>query len=134
MQYTISYEGDLRTKAEHPDSGSVIYTDAPKDNQGKGEAFSPTDLFAVALASCAMTLMGMAAKKLHLDLKDARMQVEKSMALNPRRVGKIAIQFFCSIEVTDEQRLSLEKAALECPVHKSLNSELIVEYNFMWGN
>ena len=134
MQYIVEYEGSLRTKTEHLDSKSIIVTDAPKDNQGQGEAFSPTDLFAVSLATCMMTLMGMAAKKCHLDMKGSKMQVDKTMMTNPRRIGKIGILFFSSLTLTDDQRLLLEKAALECPVHKSLHPDIVVDCQFIWGS
>jgi putative redox protein len=134
MKYKIDYEGSLRTKIEHLESHSVIFTDAPKDNQGMGEAFSPTDLFAVSIASCMMTLMGIAAKKLHIDLKDATMDVEKTMATFPRRIGQVSIFFRCSQVVTEEQRRLLENAAHECPVKKSLHPDIHIETSFIWGN
>ncbi len=134
MKYKIDYEGSLRTKVEHLDSHSIIFTDAPKDNQGKGEAFSPTDLFAVSIASCMMTLMGIMAKKLNLDLSDATMDVEKTMATSPRRIGHVSIYFRCPLTVTDEQRRLLEQAAHECPVKKSLHPDIVIETTFIWGN
>jgi uncharacterized OsmC-like protein len=134
MKYSVEYLGALRTKVIHLDTGCELLTDAPKDNHGQGEMFSPTDLFAASLATCMMTLMGIAAKKLHVDLSMARMDVEKTMQLNPRRIGKITIHFTCSHAVDDEQRLALEKAAYECPVHKSLHPDIIVTTTFIWGS
>lgn len=132
--FQVVYEGDLRTKTLHEESLIELKTDAPKDNMGKGEMFSPTDLLALSLASCAMTLMGIAAKKRGIDLKGARMHVQKTMLSNPRRIGKIEIDFFSSILLSDEDRLILEKAALECPVHHSLHPDLKQQFNFVWGN
>jgi len=132
--FQLVYEGELRTKTIHSETGLELETDAPKDNHGKGEMFSPTDLLAVSLASCAMTLMGIASKKRSVDLKGARMHVSKTMLSNPRRIGKIEINFFSSAMVSDDDRLFLEKAALECPVHHSLHPDLIQEFNFVWGD
>ncbi len=132
MELSIIYEGDLRTKASHPESGAVLHTDAPKDNQGKGEAFSPTDLLGVALGSCALTLMGIAAKKWGLELKGSRVVLEKTMLKNPRRIGKIVLHFYMSTTSSDEIKSALEKAALECPVHHSLDPAMIQEFHFHW--
>lgn len=132
--FQLIYEGDLRTKTLHEESLVELKTDAPKDNQGKGEMFSPTDLLAVSLASCAMTLMGIAAKKRGVELAGARMHVQKTMLSNPRRIGKIQIDFFSKTAISDEDRLILEKAALECPIHHSLHPDLVQEFNFVWGN
>lgn len=132
--FQLVYEGDLRTKTLHEESLVELKTDAPKDNMGKGEMFSPTDLLALSLASCAMTLMGIAAKKRGVELTGSRMHVQKTMLSNPRRIGKIQIDFFSSQQVSDEDRLFLEKAAIECPVHHSLHPDLTQEFNFVWGN
>jgi len=132
MELNIVYEGDLRTKAIHPDSGAILYTDAPKDNQGKGEAFSPTDLLGVSLGSCALTLMGIASKKWNVDLTGSRVVLEKTMLKNPRRIGKIVLHFYLSTAVSDEIKTALEKAALECPVHHSLDPAMIQEFHFHW--
>ena len=134
MSYTVDYLGDFKTKTVHTTSGCVLFTEPPKDNQGSGEAFSPTDLFAVSLATCMMTLMGMAAKKLNLDLSGSKMQVEKTMLNNPRRIGSVLIDFISSLAVTEEQQELLEKAAIDCPVHKSLHPDIIVKCNFIWGS
>lgn len=133
MKYKVDYLGALRTEAVHLDSMAKIQTDAPKDNQGKGEMFSPTDLFAVSLASCMMTLMGICAKKLNLDFQEATMDVEKTMAMNPRRIGKIAIVFNCPLKLSEEHKNMMEKAAHECPVHKSLHPDVEVVTTFNWG-
>lgn len=133
MKYQIDYLGALRTEAIHLDSRAKIQTDAPKDNQGKGEMFSPTDLLAVSLASCMMTLMGICAKKLNIEFAHATMDVEKTMATNPRRIGKIVIVFNCPLVLSQDHKQLMEKAALECPVHKSLHPDILVETSFNWG-
>jgi len=129
----VAYKGDLRTECMH-ESGTVIETDAPKDNQGKGECFSPTDLFAVSLASCMLTLMGMQAKKLGIDLKGASAEVEKEMVSSPmRRVGKLIVRFRIPVAPNPEARAKLEQAALTCPVHASLHPDIRQEIDFVWG-
>lgn len=133
MKYKLEYLGGLRTEATHLESESKIQTDAPKDNQGQGEMFSPTDLLAISLASCMMTLMGICAKKLNIDFDCATMSVEKTMALNPRRIGKISIDFSCLIVLSSEHQKMMEKAAHDCPVNKSLHPDVIVETTFKWG-
>lgn len=129
----IIYQGDLRTECTH-ESGVKIHTGAPKDNGGKGDCFSPTDLLAVSLASCMLTLMGIAARKLGEDLKGATAHVEKEMTLIPhRRIGKLIVRIRSSLSPNAQVREKLEKAAIECPVHYSLHPDVKVEYDFVWG-
>lgn len=129
----VVYQGDLHTECTH-ESGAKIATDAPKDNMGKGEAFSPTDLFAVSLGSCMLTIMGVAANKLGIDLKGATAEVEKEMASIPhRRVGKIIVRIRSSLSPNQLEREKLEKAAMSCPVHHSLHPEIKLEIDFVWG-
>ena len=132
-QYLVNYLGNLRTQTKHLDSGNLLLTDAPKDNHGLGETFSPTDLLAVSLATCMMTLMGICARGLGVDLTDATMSVEKTMVQNPRRIGKISIHFSSKSAPDDKQKSMLEKAALECPVHKSLHPDMIIDTTFTWN-
>lgn len=129
----IEYEGELRTRCLHVDSEEEIYTDAPKDNQGKGEFFSPTDLVGVALGSCILTIMGIYARKHGLDLKGTRVQVSKEMKSNPRRIGKISLHFTSPHKFDAEVQKQLEKVAFECPVHASLHPDMIQEVVFEWG-
>jgi len=130
----ILYQGNLHTECTHP-SGAVIETDAPKDNQGKGEAFSPTDLLAASLGSCVLTLMGIAGRKLGLDLKGTAAEVEKEMVSAPRRrVGKLAVRVRSSLSPDSQARERLERAAIECPVHYSLHPEIKIEFDFIWGH
>lgn len=119
------YEGNLRTNAIHVQSGEKIITDAPKDNQGKGEAFSPTDLLAASLASCMMTIMGIRARKNNINVDGISAKITKIMAQNPRRVCEVIIEFEMPEKVySAEQKTILEDAALNCPVAKSIHPDL----------
>jgi len=128
----IRYTGDLRTEAVHLSSGDCILTDAPKDNQGKGEAFSPTDLMATSLGCCALTIMGITAKKQGINLGEVDVVIEKHMAADPRRVIKVVVKMkiINSGDLTDSQKKVLENAALTCPVSKSLHPDLQQDFRF----
>ncbi|WP_042481875.1 OsmC family protein [Solitalea canadensis] len=127
------YKGDLRTEATHLQSGTKIITDAPTDNNGKGEAFSPTDLVAAALGSCAMTIMGIVANRENIDLTGTDFSVVKVMGAEPRRISEIQVEFnFPELAIDDRQRKLLENAALTCPVAKSLKEELVQSLRFNW--
>lgn len=131
---TAKYLGDLRVECTHEQSGAVIFTDAPTDNQGKGEAFSPTDLVATALASCATTTMGIYAQNHGFDITGATARFEKHMSKDPRRIGKIAVVFAMpDKDYTDRQKQGLERAALTCPVHKSLHPDMEQSFVFNWA-
>lgn len=130
----VQYLGDLRTECTHIESGVKILTDAPKDNEGKGMAFSPTDLLAVSVASCMITIMGIAAKKVGFDFSDATAEVEKEMVSAPkRRVGKLIIRIRCPHLPSPQIREKLEQAAIQCPVHASLHPDIKQEIDFVWG-
>jgi len=129
----VEYQGNLRTQATHLKSGEKIITDAPVDNSGKGESFSPTDLVSAALSSCMMTIMGIVAEREGIDLKGLRSEVVKIMTSNPRRIGEIQITFYhLSLVATDEQKQKLKNAALTCPVALSLSESVkqTVAFNF----
>lgn len=126
------YEGDLRVKLTHGPSGSVIETDAPVDNQGKGARFSPTDLVITALGSCMLTVMGIVAKRDGIKLEGAHFRSEKHMSESPRRIGKIIMEIYMPSGLTDEQKKKLEKAAHACPVHQSLHSDIVQEIKFIY--
>ena len=128
----VKYKGELRTKAEHLRSGKTIITDAPIDNQGKGEAFSPTDLVATALASCMLTIMGIVAERDGIKLKGTIAEVEKNMAENPRRIGEIKIKIKFSQKLNPDEREKLERAAKTCPVSGSLNENLKETFEFIY--
>jgi uncharacterized OsmC-like protein len=125
------YRGDLRTEVTHLRSGNTIVTDAPPDNNGKGEAFSPTDLTCASLNSCMMTLMGMLAQRENIDLTGLRSEIVKVMAANPRKIAEIKITFFHdNLQATDVQKEKLKRAALTCPVALSLPETLKQEVIF----
>jgi uncharacterized OsmC-like protein len=127
------YEGNLRTRAKHLGSGREIITDAPIDNQGKGEAFSPTDLLSAALGSCMLSIMGIAANTHHIDMDQTRIRITKIMAANPRRVAEIQIEFDMPAKgYSDKERAILEHAAKTCPVALSVHPDLIQTITFNW--
>ena len=131
VEVNIIYQGQLHCEATHAPSGAVIQTDAPRDNMGKGESFSPTDLVATALGSCILTVMGIAARKLGIDLSGVTVKVNKEMLQSPvRRIGKLAVEVDFPIAVSDEHKKIFEHAAHTCPVHKSLNPEILMPINF----
>ena len=133
VKMSITYEGDLRCKLVHEQSGSVIVTDAPKDNNGKGEAFSPTDLVASALGSCMLTVMGIVAQRHAIDLKGTKVDVIKEMVSEPvRRIAKITVTFQMAPGIPPDKRKMLETAALGCPVHKSLHSDIQMPIQFIY--
>lgn len=130
---TTEYKGELRTEAVHVKSAKKIITDAPPDNNGKGDAFSPTDLVCAALSSCMMTIMGMLAEREAIDLKGLKSDVVKIMASNPRKIAEIQITFsHDNLQATDVQKEKLRRAALTCPVALSLHDSVkqTVVFNF----
>lgn len=125
------YTGELRTVATHLQSGKTIITDAPVDNQGKGEAFSPTDLLAASLGSCMITIMGIAAQTHGFNIDGTKAEITKIMASNPRRVGEIKIElYFPDIQYSAKEKKLIEAAAFSCPVYLSLHPDLIKSINF----
>ena len=128
----VKYKGQLRTEAKHLRSGSVIVTDAPMDNQGKGEAFSPTDLVATALASCMITIMGIVAERDGIDIEGVTADVDKIMSKEPRRIGEIKIIITFKSKLTIDQIEKLERAAKTCPVSGSLHEDLkeTIEFSY----
>jgi len=130
----LEYQGDLHCQAVHGPSGTVLTTDAPKDNQGRGESFSPTDLVATALGSCILTVMGIAARSLNLDLAGTTATVEKEMANAPiRRIQSLSVKIHVPHAVSEAHRKTLEKAAHTCPVHQSLHPDVQKPIEFTWG-
>lgn len=130
----VKYAGALRTTAVHLQSGTIIETDAPTDNNGRGERFSPTDLVATALASCMMTIMGIQAQRQGLNIEGATCEVEKIMAASPRRISEIrvAVRMPDGTDFTEEARAALEHAALTCPVFESLHPDCKKSVRFHW--
>mgnify|MGYP001486471050 FL=1 len=132
MTSIVTYEGELRTKSIHLASEDSFITDAPIDNNGKGEAFSPTDTVASALASCILTIMGIKAKDLDIDLKGTKAQVTKVMASEPRRIEEIKIEITINRSFNSKIQTLLERAARNCPVAKSLHPDLRQNITFNW--
>ncbi|MBK0384174.1 OsmC family protein [Pedobacter sp. SD-b] len=130
----VIYNGGLRTTSTHLQSGKEIITDAPIDNQGKGEAFSPTDLLATSLANCMLTIMGIAANTHQINIHNTTAEVTKVMAADPRRVSEIHVNFKFpkAADYSDKQKKILENAALNCPVHYSLHPDIDKKINFGW--
>ncbi|HET8854860.1 MAG TPA: OsmC family protein [Salinimicrobium sp.] len=132
MTSKVTYLGDLRIKCRHIRSGSEIITDAPVDNQGKGESFSPTDTVATALASCMMTIMGIKARDLNFKLEGTSATVTKTMAADPRRISKIEISFDVPVSCDQRTREILERSAKTCPVMYSIHPDIEVETSFQY--
>jgi uncharacterized OsmC-like protein len=132
MTSKVTYLGDLRTSSIHLQSGNEIISDAPLDNNGKGEAFSPTDTVANALASCMMTVMGIKARDLNIDLKGSTAEVTKVMNAEPRRIGAIEIIFDMVGTMDQKSKTILERTAMTCPVFLSLNPEIEKRITFNW--
>ena len=130
--FKIKYLGNLRTSAIHVDSGSNISTDAPKDNHGLGETFSPTDMVCTALASCILTIMAIAVEKNDIDIKNTQAIVKKTMGNNPRRIAKIEIDIRFPKEYDVKTKTILERAAYNCPVHHSLSESVEKKINFIY--
>ena len=128
----VTYQGGLRTEANHIQSGNSIVTDAPVDNQGKGEAFSPTDLVATALASCMLTIMGIVAERNDVELKGTTAEVEKIMGAMPRQISEIKIKILFNKNFDKITKRKLESAALTCPVSNSLNKNLEESIKFIY--
>lgn len=129
----ITYLGGLRTECTHLQSGTKIITDAPTDNHGKGEAFSPTDLCASSLAACMMTIMGLYAQNAGIDVVGTEIEITKKMGTEPRRIIEIEVIFNMPDKgYTDKDKKSLERAAHTCPVHFSLSENMIQNITFNW--
>lgn len=128
------YDGALRCRAEHLASGTTLVTDAPVDNQGRGESFSPTDLVATALGTCITTIMGIVAERRGLDLTSMRWSVEKRMIADPaRRIASLHVDIELPAELGEADRKALERAAHHCPVHASLDPRIDAPIRFVYG-
>ena len=134
VEITAVYEGQLHCAATHGPSGSTLATDAPKDNMGRGEAFSPTDLVATALGTCMLTTMAIVAQRHGIELGGARVRVTKEMVAQPkRRIGTLGVEIAVPVELGEEDRQRLESAAMHCPVHRSLHPDVQIPVTFRWG-
>ncbi len=132
MTSKVTYIGDLRTTCVHVKSGQTFITDAPTDNNGLGEAFSPTDTVATGLASCMLTMMGIKATTLDIDLANATAAVTKHMASAPRRISKIEIELYLPGQISEKNRKILVHTANTCPVHYSLHPDIEKVITFHW--
>ena len=133
MTATVTYESNLRTTCLHLQSGSAIETDAPTDNKGKGERFSPTDLIATGLGACMITTMGIKAETMGIALDGTTVEVTKVMVADPRRIGKIiAAVTIPALNMDDKTKEILERVARTCPVERSLHPDLELTISFNW--
>lgn len=132
MTSKVTYTGELRTTCEHLSSGNTFITDAPTDNNGLGQAFSPTDTVATGLGSCMLTVMGIKARNLEVDLTDSTVEITKHMASDPRRIAKIEALIRVPAEVSDKNRKILENTAKTCPVLYSLHPDIEKIIDFRW--
>ena len=132
MTSKVTYNGNLRTTCVHLRSGSEYITDAPVDNNGKGEAFSPTDTIATGLANCMMTMMGIKARDMGVDIEGSTAEVTKHMAADPRRISKIEVRFEMHAALSEKHRKILMHTANTCPVHYSLHPDIekVIEFNW----
>lgn len=134
MMSSILYKGELRCECKHLQSGTVIETDAPTDNRGKGQRFSPTDLLCVSLATCMITTMGIRASDMQIDLSGSTLEVTKHMLPDPRRVGGVDIVLNLPSGIQEKDRLVLEKIGDNCPVMKSIHPDLKVNVRYAWAS
>ena len=133
MTAKVTYLGELRTTCEHLKSGNEFITDAPTDNNGLGRAFSPTDTVATGLGSCMITVMGIKARDLGVDLKGSTVNVTKHMASNPRRISKIEITMALPANVSEKNQKILERTGNSCPVHHSLHPDIEKVILYDWA-
>ncbi len=130
----ILYEGDLHTQITHEPTGQTLHTDAPVDNQGRGETFSPTDLVAAALASCIATVIGIYGRRKEWDLRGMRMTADKTMSVDvPRRIVKISMEIWIPIPLSLEEQEQVKKVAHTCPVQHSLHPDIDIALVFHWA-
>ena len=130
---TVEYQGNLRTQALHLQSNNQIITDAPTDNHGKGEAFSPTDLLATSLASCMLTIIGIKAESMEIDVVGTKAEVTKTMAAEPRRVSEVKVNIQFAKDFDERTRKVLEAAALTCPVAKRIHPDIKQDVSFSYS-
>lgn len=132
MTSKVTYLGNLRTESTHLQSNQTIVNDAPVDNHGKGEAFSPTDLVANSLATCMFTIMGIKAAEMDVNLENSTAEVTKIMQASPRKIAEIKIDFTMNVQVDEKTKTILERVAFTCPVYLSLNPDIIKTISFNW--
>jgi len=134
MTASIIYHGDLRCQATHLQSGTMIESDAPTDNRGKGEKFSPTDLLCVSLGTCIITTIALKARELSLEVKDTIIEVTKHMLNDPRRVGQVdvIVKFPQSLSIEEKDKIVLERTGNNCPVAKSIHPDIKANITYEW--
>jgi uncharacterized OsmC-like protein len=132
MTSEIVYLGELRTECTHMQSGTKILTDAPTDNHGKGEAFSPTDLVATALGSCMISIMAIKSKDLNINLNGSTIEVTKVMQSEPRKIARIVVKMQMEIEADDKTKIIMERTAMNCPVFLSLHPDIEKDITINW--
>ena len=134
MTASIIYQGDLRCQATHLQSGTVIESDAPSDNRGRGEKFSPTDLLCVSLGTCIITTIALKARDLNIEVKDTAIEVTKHMLNDPRRVGQIdvIVRFPNSLSIDESNKIILERTGNNCPVAKSIHPDIKANITYKW--
>ncbi len=132
VKMSVVYEGQKHCSLTHGPSGSIIQTDAPKDNQGKGEAFSPTDLVGAALGSCILTTMAIVAERDGIDFTTARADVEKEMSPAPRKIAALKVKIYLPASLDENHRRKFEATAKACPVHKSLHPDVQLPMEFIY--
>lgn len=132
VKMTAQYLGEKHCKAEHEPSKTVLDTDAPKDNQGRGESFSPTDLIATALGTCILTTIAIVAERDGVDIKGSKISVEKEMSANPRRIASLKTVIDLPKTIPDEYKAKLEHLGHACPVHKSLHPDILIPIEYRY--
>lgn len=132
IQIDAEYQGDLHCDAEHLPSGVSLTTDAPEDNHGRGESFSPTDLVATALGTCVATIMGIQADQQDIDLEGMEITVKKKMASNPRRIDSLRTEVWMPVSLNEKTQSRFERAARHCPVHESIHADVEAPVVFHW--
>ncbi|MGC4103382.1 OsmC family protein [Ferruginibacter sp.] len=134
MTASVIYKGDLRCECTHLQSGTVIETDAPTDNKGKGERFSPTDTICVGLATCIITTIGIRTADMNINFAGTTIDVTKTMVADPRRIGKIdiIIHFPATLQISEENKMLVQKIGDNCPVAKSLHPDIVQHIEYRW--
>jgi putative redox protein len=133
VKMSATYLGNTKVKLQHLDSGATLETVAPKDNNGDGSSFSPTDLLASSLASCMLTIVGIVAEQKKINIDGSSVEIEKIMQNSPRRVAKLVASFILPSALPDRERKLFENAAMACPVHQSLHPEIEIQVSFKYS-
>lgn len=132
VKMNLEYLGNLKVKAQHEQSGAVIHTAAPKDNNGDGSSFSPTDLLCTSLASCIMTILGIRSRELGWELEGLKINLEKHMTTEPRRIGRISMNFEVPLGFPKEDQSKFQQFVFECPVCNSISDQIELDYEFFF--